>query len=130
MTQPEEKTSSVAPRAFALPSVAQHLREFASNPRSWIALARNLIPVVGIYLFGWSAALSVFSYWFDGLVALSAMIAAVVLRLLREMPATEVGGGMGGTAWKIVLGVVIWIFLVIIIALQYWMVLIPLHNLL
>jgi len=30
-------------------------------------LARNLIPVVGIYGFGWSAALAVFNYWFDGL---------------------------------------------------------------
>jgi hypothetical protein len=130
MTQPEEKTSSAATQTFALPSLAQHLREFAARPQAWIALGRNLIPVVGIYAFGWSAALAVFSYWFDGLIALAAIIAAVVLRLLREMPATQVGGGIGGTAWEIVLGVVIWIFLVIIIALPYWMVLIPLHNLL
>jgi hypothetical protein len=26
-----------------------------------------MIPVVGIYAFGWSAAISVFNYWFDGL---------------------------------------------------------------
>jgi hypothetical protein len=50
-----------------------------------------LIPVVGIYGFGWSAALSVFSYWFDGLTALAAIVAAVVPRLFREMP-TEKGG--------------------------------------
>src|SRR4051794_19308291 len=107
MTQPEEKTSSAAPQTFALPSLGQHLREFAARPQAWTALARNLIPVVGIYVFGWSAALAVFSYWFDGLVALAAIIAAVVLRLLREMPATEIGGGIGATAWKIVLGPVI-----------------------
>ena len=130
MTQPEEKSSSAAPRPIALPSLAHHLREFAASPRAWAALARNLVPVVGIYVFGWSAALSVFSYWFDGLVALAAIIAAVLLRLLREMPTTEVGGGIGGKAWKIVLGVVIWIFLVIVIGLPYWIVLIPLHNLL
>ena len=130
MTKPEGETSSAAPRPIALPSFVQHLREFGSNPHAWAALARNLVPVVGIYVFGWSAALSVFSYWFDGLVALAAIIAAVLLRLLREMPTTEVGGGIGGKAWKIVLGVVIWIFLVIVIGLPYWIVLIPLHNLL
>src|SRR4051812_30097971 len=128
MTQPEKKDSSAPTRTFVLPSLRQHLREFAARPQAWIALARHFIPVVGIYLFGWSAALAVFSYWFDGLVALAAIIAAVVLRLLREMPATEAGGGIGGTAWKIVLGVVIWIVLVIVIALPYWMVLIPLHH--
>jgi len=44
--------------------VSQHLREFASNPDAWLVLARNLIPVVGIYGFGWSAGLAVFNYWF------------------------------------------------------------------
>src|SRR4051812_17755681 len=130
MKQPEKKDSSAPTRTFVLPSLRQHLREFAARPQAWIALARNLIPVAGIYAFGWSAALAVFSYWFDGLVALAAIIAAVILRLMREMPATQVGGGIGGTAWKIVLGGGIWIFLVIIIALPYWMVLVPLHNLL
>ncbi len=110
--------------------MSQHLREFAANPRAWVALGRNLIPVIGIYGFGWSAALGVFSYWFDGLIALAAIIAAVLLRLLREMPTTEVRGGIGGTAWKIVLGVVIWIFMVVVVGLPYWIVLIPLHNLL
>jgi hypothetical protein len=95
-------------------------------------LGRNLIPVVGIYLFGWSAALSVFSYWFDGLTALAAIVAAVVLRLLREMP-TNVGwqgSGIGAKAGNIVTGVVTWIFLVGVIGLPYWGVLIPLHGML
>jgi hypothetical protein len=47
-------------------------------------LARNLIPVVGIYGFGWSAALAVFNYWFDGLSALAAIVAALIPRALRE----------------------------------------------
>jgi hypothetical protein len=126
----EVPASSPAQRQIRPPPLSQHLREFASNPGGWATLARNLVPVVGIYLFGWSAALSVFSYWFDGLVALAAIIAAVLLRLLREMPAKEIGRGIGGKAWKIVLGVVIWIFLVIVVGLPYWIVLIPLHNLL
>src|SRR6185295_11519765 len=92
MTRPEEETASDATRPIALPSLSQHLREFATSPQAWAALGRNLIPVVGIYAFGWSAALSVFSYWFDGLTALAAIVAAVVLRLLREMPEKEIGG--------------------------------------
>ena len=47
-------------------------------------LARNLIPVVGIYGFGWSAALAVFNYWFDGLTAIAAIVAALIPRALRE----------------------------------------------
>jgi hypothetical protein len=126
----EGQTSSPTERQIRPPPLSQHLREFAANPHAWAALGRNLIPVVGIYWFGWSAALSVFSYWFDGLTALAAIIAAVVLRLLREMPTKEVGEGIGATAWKIVLGVMTWVFLVVVVGLPYWIVLIPLHNML
>ena len=59
------------------PPLLQHLREFSSRPDAWAVLARNLIPVVGIYGFGWSAALCVFNYWFDGLTALTAIVAAL-----------------------------------------------------
>lgn len=134
MTKPVEKTPPVAPRAIALPSLSQHLREFASNPHAWAVLARNLIPVVGIYGFGWSAALSVFNYWFDGLTALMAIVAVLVPRALRESQTKKEGegqrSGIGATAKKIVTGVVTWIFLVGIVGLPYWIVLIPLHPLL
>ncbi len=129
----EEQTSSPAGRQIRPPPLSQHLREFAANPRAWLALGRNLIPVVGIYAFGWSAALSVFSYWFDGLTALAAIVAAVVLRLLGEMPAQYVGGrrsGVRATATKIGIGLVTWPFLVVVIGLPYWIVLIPLHKIL
>src|SRR5438876_12446344 len=79
-----ENTSSTGVRQIRPPPIAQHLREFASRPDAWAVLARNLIPVVGIYAFGWSAALSVFNYWFDGLTALAAIVAALVPRPLRE----------------------------------------------
>ena len=123
----EGQTSSPAERQIRPPPLWQHLREFAANPHAWAVLGRNLIPVVGIYGFGWSAALSVFNYWFDGLTALAAIVAAVVLRLLREMP------GQTDNLWSpinIVRGLVTWVFLVAIIALPYWIVLIPLHDLL
>ena len=91
-------------------------------------LARNLIPVVGIYGFGWSAALAVFNYWFDGLTALAAIVAAMVPRALRETQPKSAGAI--SSMMNLIRGVVTWIFLVGIIALPYWIVLIPLHNLL
>ena len=121
-----EKGSSVARRPVAPPPLSQHLREFASNPHAWAVLARNLIPVVGIYGFGWSAGLTVFNYWFDGLTALAAILAALVPRALRE---TQKKSESQLLVMKIVRGVVTWIFLVGIVGLPYWMVLIPLHPL-
>jgi hypothetical protein len=129
-----EPAPSPADRQIRPPPLSQHLREFAKSPRAWAVLGRNLIPVVGIYAFGWSAALSVFSYWFDGLTALAAIVAAMVARLLHEMPATEIARwqtvGIGPKAGKIATGVVTWIFLVVVVGLPYWIVLIPLHNVL
>ena len=112
-------------RPIAPPPLWQHLREFASRPNAWTVLARNLIPVVGIYGFGWSAALSVFNYWFDGLTALAAIVAALVPRALRETRKKS-----DGPVKMIFGGVLTWIFLVGIIGLPYWIVLIPLHDLL
>src|SRR5215470_15761238 len=126
MAKPEEKARSTALRPVA-PPLSQHLREFASRPDAWAVLARNLIPVVGIYGFGWSAALAVFNYWFDGLTALAAIVAALVPRAMRETQSKT-----GRTTWlgNLVRGVVTWIFLVGIIGLPYWIVLIPLHDVL
>jgi len=127
MAKPQEKTGSSPMRQIRPPPLSQHLREFASRPGAWQVLARNLIPVVGIYGFGWSAALAVFNYWFDGLTALAAIVGALVPRALREtQPKT------GRVTWlgTAVRGVVTWIFLVGIVGLPYWIVLIPLHDLL
>src|SRR5215469_695445 len=123
-----DKTSSTALRQIAPPPLSQHLREFGSNPHAWMVLARNMIPVVGVYGFGWSAGLTVFNYWFDGLTALAAITAALVPRALRESETKS-----ERQAWlptKILRGLVTWIFLVGIIGLPYWMVLLPLHTLL
>src|SRR5712671_4667917 len=128
MAKPSEKTSSTAPRQIAPPPLSQHLRQLASRPDAWTVLARNLIPVVGIYGFGWSAALAVFNYWFDGLTALAAIVAAVIPRLLRETQPKSVGAI--SSMMNLIRGMVTWLFLVGIIALPYWIVLIPLHDLL
>jgi hypothetical protein len=126
--KPAGKTSSSARRQIAPPPISQHLREFASRPHAWAVLARNLIPVVGVYGFGWSAGLTVFNYWFDGLTALAAITAALVPRALRE---TETKAQ--SQSWllvKILRGLLTWLFLVAFIGLPYWIVLVPLHTLL
>ena len=128
MAKPQEKTASTAVRPIAPPPLSQHVRELASRPDAWAVLARTLIPVVGIYGFGWSAALAVFNYWFDGLTALAAIVAALIPRALRETQSKSTGPMLA--AANVVRGVVTWIFLVGIVGLPYWIVLIPLHDLL
>ena len=128
MAKPQEKTAATAVRPIAPPPLSQHLRELASRPNAWAVLARNLIPVVGIYGFGWSAALAVFNYWFDGLSALAAIVAALIPRALRETQPKSIGAM--SVAVNIVRGALTWIFLVGIVGLPYWIVLIPLHDLL
>jgi hypothetical protein len=76
---------------------------------------------------GWSAALTVFNYWFDGLTALAAILAALVPRTLRETAAKS--GNQCGLR-KFATGVFTWVVLFAVVGLPYWMVLIPLHDLL
>ncbi len=116
-------------RQIPLPPPSQHLREFAVRRDAWAILARNLIPVVGIYAFHWSAALAVFNYWFDGLSALAAIVAALVPRALRESQ-SKTSLARQGLAMTVLKGILTWGFLVGIIGLPYWIVLIPLHDLL
>lgn len=105
--------------------MSQHLREFASRPDAWPVLARNLIPVIGIYGFGWSAAVSVFNYWFDGLTAVAAIVATLVPRALRETK-----GPSDNVPKVIFAGVITWVALLFVVGMPYWIVLIPLHDLL
>src|SRR5690348_15448937 len=126
MTKPA-KLMSRARRPIAPPPLSQHLREFATNPDAWTVLARNLVPVIGIYFFAWSAALTVFSYWFDGLSALGAILAMLMPRALRE---SQRASDSQLFVVRILRGAVTWIFLLGIVGLPYWIVLIPLHDLL
>ena len=75
-----------------------------------------MIPVVGIYAFGWSAAVSVFNYWFDGLTALAVIVAAMVPCALRETQTKEDHATFAG---NIVRGVFVWLLLVGVVGLPY-----------
>jgi uncharacterized protein DUF6498 len=127
MPKPPEATTSTAVRQIRPPPLSQHLREFASRSEAWVIVARNLIPVIGIYVFGWSVAVSVFNYWFDGLTALAAIVAAMIPRALRETQSAKDHATLLG---NVVRGVFVWLLLVGVVGLPYWIVLIPLHDLL
>jgi hypothetical protein len=127
MAKPTETTRSIATRQIRPPPLSQHLREFASRPDAWVVLARNMIPVIGIYAFGWSAGISVFNYWFDGLTAVAAIVAAMIPRALRE---TQTKADHATFVGNIFRGVFVWLVLVGVVGLPYWIVLIPLHDLL
>src|SRR6266704_836426 len=109
MAKPQEKTASTAVRPIAPPPLSQHLQELASRPGAW-------------------AVLAVFNYWFDGLTAVAAIVAALIPRALRETQPKSTGPM--SVAANVVRGVVTWIFLLGIVGLPYWIVLIPLHDLL
>ena len=79
-----------------------------------------MIPVVGIYAFGWSAAVTVFNYWFDGLTALAAIVAALIPRALRETQSQKDHATWAG---NVVRGVAC-------VALSVAIVVLPLHDLL
>ena len=114
---------SSASRQIALPPLSQHLRELASRRDAWLVIVRNFIPVVGIYFFDWSAGLAVFNYWFDGLTALAAIVAVLVPRAMRETQPKTVG-----PVSRLALGTFTWLFLVGIVGVPYWIVLIPLGD--
>jgi hypothetical protein len=117
----------MATRQIRAPPLSQHLREFASRRDAWVVVGRNMIPVVGIYAFGWSAAVAVFNCWFDGLTTLAAIVAAMIPRALRETQSKKDHTTLIG---NVVRGVFVWLLLVGVVGLPYWIVLIPLHDLL
>src|SRR5690349_2776025 len=119
MPKPPQTSSSTVTRQIRPPPLSQHFREFASRPDAWVVFARNMIPVIGIYAFGWSAAISVFNYWFDGLTAVAAIVAALVPRALRETQTKQDHATLAG---NVVRGGFVWLLLVGVVGMPYWMV--------
>ncbi len=51
-----------------------HRAPFTEGPRAWLVLARNAVPVVGLFAFDWPVGLALLTLWFDGVTALGATI--------------------------------------------------------
>ena len=71
-------------RPWRPPSLAEHWRELRARPQSWLVVARNLVPVVGVFALDWSRALVIFSFWFDRLIGLVAILTVMVPVAVRE----------------------------------------------
>ncbi len=95
-----------------MPPSRSHLAPFLEGPRPWLVLARNAIPIVGIYALGWSSSVAVFQIWFDGIAALALMFAFQVLAIAIREPDYFRGG------FPTLVGA--WLFLLGLLGFPYW----------
>ena len=117
--------SAWPPRQRRPPSLRAHWLDLKRRPAAWLAIGRNLVPVVGVLALGWSRSLVVFNFWFDGWSGLVAIITAILPRAVRESAKPD-----DGIAKRFLMGAVAWVFMVAFLCLPYWIVFIPLHALL
>lgn len=82
----------------------------------WIVV-RNLIPVAGVVAFGWSAQLALLNYWYDGVSALLAILAAITPAAVRSAPETASAGPFRRAATS----VFVWGILAAVLGLPYWL---------
>jgi len=94
--------------------VVDYARAFAARPRNWLVLARNLIPVVGVYAFDWSVPLLTFNYWFDGVTALGALWFVIMAMAYHNTPKPN------GVVGVVILLSVVWIIMFGMTGLPYW----------
>jgi hypothetical protein len=100
-----------------------HLTPFTEGPRPWLVLARNAIPVVGVYALGWSTDLVIIQIWFDGLTALGAMLAFQVRGFARNDPKLlQPPPGVPPTLGPRLLALV-WFLIWLILGIPYWFIL-------
>jgi len=105
------------------PAQRSHLAPFTEGPRAWLVLARNAIPVAGVYFLGWSADMIIFQFWFDGVTALGAMLAFQTRAFARN----------GGKGFDVPLGVppgllprmlaFVWLIIFLLVGIPYWFIL-------
>lgn len=115
--------ASAPRRGWRPPSLGEHWRDLRQRPAAWVAIARNLVPVVGVFALGWSRSLVIFNFWFDGLAGLVAILTAILPRAVAET--ADKGDG---AVKKAAMFVLTWLILVGFLCLPYWIVLIPLHG--
>jgi Family of unknown function (DUF6498) len=111
--------SNAEPRINRQISPADWLRAFAASRASWLVLARNLIPVVGVFAFDWSLALTTFNYWFDGITAMGALLAAVLARALVQARKTT----QNSTLRLVLVLAVVWLIVFGLFGIPYWLLL-------
>lgn len=105
-------------------SSRNHLTPFTEGPRAWLVLARNAIPVIGVYGLGWSAEVVMLQIWFDGVTALGAMLAFQMRGFIRNDRRTfEPPPGVPPSLGPWVLGLA-WLVIWAVLSIPYWFILI------
>jgi hypothetical protein len=105
------------------PSLRNHLAPFTDGPRPWLVLARNAIPVIGVYGLGWSADLVIFQIWFDSVTALGAMLAFQIRGFARNDPTImQPPAGVPPNLAPRLLALV-WLLIWLLLSIPYWFVL-------
>lgn len=114
--------SSAAPHVPAASS-RSHLAPFREGLRPWLVLARNAIPVIGVYGLGWSADEAVFQIWFDGVAALGATIALHMRAFILTDPKSALPASIppdAGFRAKLLVFSLVWLVLVALLGIPYW----------
>jgi hypothetical protein len=105
-----------------IPGPRWHWDYLREHPDAFMVIARNLIPLAGVLALSWAPLLAIFNIWFDGLAGMTAILLAIMPRLMRELAAEN----PKEQPWKRVLGIVVAVpFLVGILGMPYWIVLVP-----
>ena len=105
-----------------------HMTPFLESPRPWLVLARNMIPVLGIYLLGWSSDVIVFEIWFDGAASLGVML-AFQLKAFDLHDPDHFGAPTNVHPWLRNLWLVLpWAAAFLILGIPYWFTLLALHT--
>jgi hypothetical protein len=88
-----------------------------------LVLARNVIPVIGVYGLNWSTNAIVFQIWFDGVAALGAMIALHMRAFILTDPKAQLPVSIPsemGLRVKLIVFSLAWLALVALLGIPYW----------
>lgn len=98
-----------------------HLAPFTESFRPWLVLARNAIPVAGVYWFSWTAREVVLQIWFDGATALAAMMAfqMAAFAAREKAPGSDLPPGMPLYMRPVMLAL-IWLVIMLLLGSPYW----------
>ena len=91
---------------------------FAQRRRNWLVLARNLVPVVGVFALGWSSRVTLLIYWIDGMCLLALLTAAMFIRGMAMLRRTR----KLGVATLIFQGLIGFAMFFGLLSIPYWMV--------
>lgn len=97
-----------------------HLAPFRESPRPWLVLARNAVPVVGVYALGWSSQVAVVEIWWDGVVSLGLLLAFATAAVMRDDPEAHVPPAGLPRLPRVVVAPLFWLLPFLILGIPYW----------